>query len=450
MSQPPRILIVEDDPTFRTLLVDILDGQGYEIVAREDGKTALMLLQRQSFDLVLSDLRLPRMGGLELYRQAADKGIAPPFVLLTAFGTIEEAVSAIKEGVSDFLTKPLKDPETLRVVVRRVLEEHRDKRVLSAFRQQEQAGLPPDEILFAGKAMEPTRKLLLEVAPTQSTVLITGESGTGKELAARLIHRLSNRAAGPFVALNCAAIPDALLESELFGHERGAFTGASQARCGKFELAAGGTLFLDEVAELPLALQAKLLRVLQERVFERVGGEREIKADIRVVVATNRHLPDEVRERRFREDLYYRLHVFPIELPPLRERRDGLPRLAEYLVHKAASASGLSDKQIDPKAMEQLVRYAWPGNIRELQNVLERAVILSREVITLHELPMSNLVTDQPASGEVREKTLRETERLAILEALAGCGDNRRLAAEKLGISKRTLQYRLKEYGLVE
>lgn len=452
MSNTARILLVEDDATFRSLLTAILEDEGYELTEREDGKAALMTLQRQSFDLVLTDLRLPGLNGLELFRTATAQGIAPPFVLLTAFGTVEEAVAAIKEGVADFLTKPLKDPDTLRTLVRRILTNGMQQRSLIVLKDRDAAGLPPEDVLFAGQAMQQVRSLIADVAPTQATVLITGESGTGKELAARAIHQSSQRSAAPFVALNCAAIPETLLESELFGHEKGSFTGATQARQGKFELASGGTIFLDEIGELPFALQSKFLRVLQERVFERVGGSREIRADVRIVAATNRDLLEEVKERRFREDLYYRLNVFPVQLPSLRERRDGLPLLVGYLLQRAAGQTSRGVPLVDPKAMDALAGYGWPGNIRELQNILERAVILSKGQLTLAELP-ETLRHPAPAAAVTvtsGDGSLRERERAAILEALATCGDNRRMAAEKLGISKRTLQYRLKEYGLVE
>jgi len=449
MTQAARILLVEDDSTFRSLLVTILEDQGYETVEKEDGKAALMALRRHSFDLVLSDLRLPGLGGLELYRAATAEGLAPPFILLTAFGTVEEAVSAIKEGVADFLTKPLKDPETLRTLVRRTLDNDNRLRSLTVLKQREASGLPPDGVLFAGQVMAALQRMMVEVATTQATVLLSGESGTGKELAARYIHRTSQRSEGPFVALNCAAIPETLLESELFGHEKGAFTGAAQARQGKFELAAGGTLFLDEIGELPLCLQSRFLRVLQERVFERVGGSRQIHADVRVVAATNRDLAEEVRSRRFREDLYYRLNVFPIRLPALRERKDGLSLLVDFLLSQAVVQTGRAVRGIEPAAMARLLQYHWPGNIRELRNVIERAVILCKGEVTLTDLPdnvrMLSAVGDGGESG-----SLREQERAMILQTLEGCGNNRRLAAEQLGISRRTLQYRLKEYGLVD
>ena len=449
MTNQATILVIEDDPTFRSLLVAILEDEGYGIVEEEDGKQALLALRRRSFDLVLSDLRLPGMEGLDLFRSAKAEGIAPPFILLTAFGTVEEAVSALKEGVTDFLTKPLKDPDALRTLVRRTLENRRRELTLTVLKERELAGLPPEEVLFAGAAMAEARRLIGNVADTPASVLISGESGTGKELAARMIHLASQRRDAVFVAINCAAIPENLMESELFGHEKGAFTGATQARPGKFELAAGGTLFLDEIGELPLALQAKLLRVLQERTFERLGGRREIRADVRIVAATNRDLEAEIRERRFREDLYYRLNVFPIHLPPLRERRDGLPILTEYLVLRAAQQIGRAVSLVEPEVHAAFADYDWPGNIRELQNVIERAVILSSGRITLSDLPeLIRRPVKQPSV--TTDGSLQDREREAILEVLAQCDGNRRLAAERLGISKRTLQYRLKEYGLVD
>ena len=449
MTNQATILIIEDDATFRSLLVAILEGEGYDIVEEKDGKQALQTLRRRSFDLVLSDLRLPGMEGLDLFRQAKAEGIAPPFVLLTAFGTVEEAVSALKEGVTDFLTKPLKDPDALRTLVRRTLDNRRRELTLTVLKEREASGLPPEEVMFSGAAMAETHRLIANVADTPASVLITGESGTGKELAARMIHLAGRRRDAVFVAVSCAAIPETLMESELFGHEKGAFTGATQVRPGKFELAAGGTLFLDEIGELPLAVQAKLLRVLQERTFERLGGSREIRADVRIVAATNRDLAAEVHEKRFREDLYYRLNVFPIHLPPLRERRDALPILTGYLVSRAARQIGRAISHVEPEVHAAFSGYDWPGNIRELQNVIERAVILSSGRITLNELPE---LIRRPAAPPpvINDGSLQDRERAAILEVLTQCAGNRRLAAERLGISKRTLQYRLKEYGLTE
>ncbi|MCK9362674.1 MAG: sigma-54 dependent transcriptional regulator [Syntrophales bacterium] len=449
MTNQATILIIEDDPTFRSLLVAILEDEHYEVVEEKDGLQALLALRRRSYDLVLSDLRLPGMEGLDLFRAAKAEGLTPPFILLTAFGTVEEAVSALKEGVIDFLTKPLKDPDALRTLVRRTLESRRRELALTALRDREVAGMPPEKVLFAGTAMAKVRRLIANVAETPASVLISGESGTGKELAARIIHLASPRHDAGFVAINCAAIPENLMESELFGHEKGAFTGATQARPGKFELAAGGTLFLDEIGELPLALQAKLLRVLQERTFERLGGLREIRADVRIIAATNRNLATEIREKRFREDLFYRLNVFPIQLPPLRERRDGLPILTEYLALRADRQIGKAVSVVESEVHAAFANYDWPGNIRELQNVIERAVILSSGRITLSDLP-ELIRWPLKQSLVVTDGSLQEREREAILEMLARCGGNRRLAAERLGISKRTLQYRLKEYGMTD
>ena len=442
-----RILIVEDDPTFLGLLTAILEDAGHEVTQAGDGAEGLIKLKRESFDLVLTDLKMPGMGGIELFRASRADSSAPPFVLITAFGTVEEAVTAIKEGVSDFLTKPLKDPDSLRTLVQRLLEHNRMERRLEALDEADLAGLPPLDILFAGRSMQEVRRLAGEVAATEATVLIGGESGTGKELLARYLHLTSPRKAGPFVAVNCAAIPENLLESELFGHERGAFTGASAARQGKFEMASGGTIMLDEIGEMPLAMQAKLLRVLQERSFERVGGNKVMRANVRVLAATNKDLGREAAAGRFREDLYYRLNVFPITLPSLRDRRDALDELAAFFVRLHARSMGKKLSGIAAPALKALRSYSWPGNIRELQNVIERAVILARGEVTAAELP-ELIRSGHDAAPREDGGILKEAEREAIVAALKAASGNRRLAADRLGISRRTLQYRLKEYGL--
>lgn len=440
-----RIMIVEDDQTFRGLLAAILEDAGHEITQAGDGADGLAKLKQGSFDLVLSDLKMPKMDGIELFRASRNLPSAPPFVLLTAFGTVEEAVEAIKEGVSDFLTKPLKNPGTLRNLVEQLLEVHRRDQLMAIQDEGELTGLPPLDILFAGVAMQEVHRLAGEVASTEATVMIGGESGTGKELLARYLHLTSQRKAGPFVAVNCAAIPENLLESELFGHERGAFTGASVARQGKFEAAAGGTIMLDEIGEMPLAMQVKLLRVLQERKLQRVGGNKEICTDVRVLSATNKDLAKESAAGKFREDLYYRLNVFPIKLPPLRDRMDVLQDLAGFFVRMNARSMGKKLTGIAAPAMKALRSYNWPGNIRELQNVIERSVILARGEITIAELPEGIRLAHD---GMPREEggILKEAERDAIEAALKATVGNRRLAAERLGISRRTLQYRLKEY----
>jgi DNA-binding NtrC family response regulator len=441
------ILIVEDDAVFRELVTTILDNAGYTVATACDGGEGLRRIQRERFDLVLCDLKMPVRSGLELYRATRSEPSAPLFIFITAFGRVEEAVAAIKEGAFDFLSKPLKDPASLLETVGRALEQVELERMSVSLQETEQAGLPPEELIFAGQAMVNIRKMVQDVARTPATVLLHGESGTGKELIARMIHLASPRKTAPFVPINCAAIPENLLETELFGHERGAFTGAAQARRGKFELAQGGTIFLDEIGEMPQLLQAKLLRVLQERVFERLGGTLQIKADVRVIAASNRDLAREVAEKRFREDLYYRLNVFPITLPPLRERVDAIPHLIRHFCARFSAAAGLRRPiGITSEALALLQQHTWPGNVRELQNIIERAVILAKGEITAAELPVE-LLTALP-SEVPREGILKQREKDTICKALQQFRGNRRQTAEALGISLRTLQYRLKELGL--
>lgn len=442
------ILIVEDDAVFRELLTTILDKAGYTVTSAVDGGEGLRRIQRESFDLVLCDLKMPFRSGLDLFRTTRGEPNSPLFIFISAFGRLEEAVAAIKEGAFDFLSKPLKDPESLLATVQRALEQVELERLTISLKQIEQAGLPPDELIFAGRAMEGIRKLVQDVARTSATVLLHGESGTGKELIARMIHLASPRKAAPFIPLNCAAIPENLLESELFGHERGAFTGAFQARRGKFELAQGGTIFLDEIGEMPQLLQAKLLRVLQERTFERLGGTLQIKTDVRVIAASNRDLAREVADKRFREDLFYRLNVFPISLPPLRERIDAIPQLVRHFCARfSASAGARRPVGITSEALTLLQQHNWPGNVRELQNIIERGVILARGEITTAELPAELRDNIPPAKNGAG--ILKHQERETIRKALQQFRGNRRQTAEALGISLRTLQYRLKELDLL-
>ena len=444
-----RILVVEDDKTFRSFLQTILVDDGHEVLTAEDGLKGLSLLQQENFDLVVTDLKMPGKTGLELFRDSRTDPNPPMFIFITAFGKVDEAVTAMKEGAVDFLTKPLEDPDSLLSLVNRAIESQGRNREYLTLKEAETAGLPPEKLIFAGQTMQTVRKLVHDVASTVANVLIYGESGTGKELVARIIHLLSPRGKSAFVPLNCAAIPENLLESELFGHEKGAFTGAIQARQGKFELAKGGTIFLDEIGEMPLALQAKLLRVLQERVFERVGGSKEIKADVRVIAATNRNLQDEVTQRSFREDLYYRLSVFPIQLPPLKDRADAVSLLADYFLNRFSLQLGKKLKGFDKEALSAMEYYAWPGNVRELQNVVERAVILAQGIIRCDNLPEALLRKPEPVLQDSRD-ALKSVEREMIIKALGRQGGNRRLAAEELGISRRMLQYKLKDYDLLD
>lgn len=441
------ILIAEDDEIFSELLSTILGSAGYTVVTAADGGEGLRRIQRERFDLVISDLKMPVRSGLELFRLVQSEPDPPLFIFITAFGKVEEAAAAVKEGAFDFLSKPLKDPASLLTTVQRALEHVSLQRLAISLKEIEQAGLPPEEMIFAGRAMEIIKKLVKDVSGTPSTVLLYGESGTGKELIARMIHLASPRSNAPFITINCAAIPENLLESELFGHERGAFTGAILSRLGKFELAQGGTIFLDEIGEMPALLQAKLLRVLQERVFERLGGMMQIKADVRVIAATNRNLAIEVTEKRFREDLYYRLNVFPITLPPLRERRDAIAIMVRYFCARFSSASGKRRTVgISEEALGLLEQHRWPGNVRELQNVIERGIILAEREITPDDLPAElQEIQHANSSGEGILKNHEEADIRTSLQAHRG---NRRQTAQALGISLRTLQYRLKELGL--
>ena len=438
------ILVVEDDPGMRSLMVTVLSEEGYRVQAACDGVEGLSKLKAEEPDLVLTDLRLPGLSGIELMREGRKLRPETRWVVVTAYGSIAGAVEAMREGASDYLAKPFQSPEELRLVVRRVLREADAERTISLLSEELGRHAPPLETIFLGEKMQRVLKLVRNVAPTPATVLVSGPSGTGKELVARAIHALSPRKAKPFVAVHCAALAETLLESELFGHERGAFTGAVAARRGRFELADGGTLFLDEVGEIPGHVQVKLLRVLQERQVDRVGGTRPIGVDVRIVAATNKDLRAEVAARRFREDLYYRLNVFPIELPGLADRRDAILPLARYFADRFARSFGKKAVSFTTAAEEALQSYEWPGNIRELQNVIERAVILAPGEIDSRHLNLEPAAEGAPAAGGLLAAVERET----IQKVLREVGGNRRQAAKLLGISLRTLQYRIKEYGL--
>jgi DNA-binding NtrC family response regulator len=423
--------------------VDVLVAEGYRVEGAADGTAGLALLEREAWDLVITDLKMPGIDGLALLTRGRASRPEAQWIVITAYGSVETAVGAMKAGATDYLMKPFKDPEELRRVVRRALREAEAETRIGLLSEELGRDFPPLELIFLGAAMEQMQPLVRDVAPTTATVLLSGASGTGKEVIARVIHAWSPRRDKPFVAVNCAALAESLLESELFGHERGAFTGAVAARKGRFELAEGGTLFLDEIGEIAPSVQVKLLRVLQERVVERVGAARPLPVDVRVIAATNRDLKGLVAEGKFREDLYYRINVFPLRLPSLAERRDAILALADHFRVKSAARLGKRSGAFSAAAEEALLRYPWPGNIRELQNVIERTVILARGEIEPGDL---NLEAEAPcpSGGGV----LKELEREAIAAALRKAGGNRRQAAEELGISLRTLQYRLKEYGL--
>jgi DNA-binding NtrC family response regulator len=438
------ILIVDDEPAQRQLLSAILDNL-YAVSSAADAGEAKRLLEKRSFDLVITDERMPGASGLELITWVKENTPEIPIIVLTAYGSIQTAVEAIKLGAQNYLIKPLKNPEELRLTVARTLSEQSLKNQSLLHRAESELRFPPD-IIARSEAMRQVLEFAEKVAPQPTTVLLSGESGTGKEVVARFIHRRSPRNEAPFVAINCAALTDTLLESELFGHERGAFTGAAQTKRGLFELAHGGTLFLDEIGEMSVNLQAKLLRALQEQCFERVGGIRAISVDVRVVAATNRDLQKAIEEKTFREDLYYRLNVFPIHLPPLEERREDILPLAEHFMNKISARMGRSPRPFSQEVKRLFIGYNWPGNVREIQNAIERALIVSQSpVIQPEDLPLQLSKDTDSASQPV---TLSQIEKAAIIAALSRNHGNRQETADQLGISLRTLQYRLKEYGV--
>jgi two-component system response regulator FlrC len=435
------ILIADDEEGIREYLCDALELDGHETQAAEDGLSALNHLHARSFDLLITDLRMPgSLNGIDLLRTAKAEMPELEVIVLTAHGTVETAVEAMKLGAFDYLQKPVSSPAELRLLVGRALEHRRLLSQVAASRETE--SLPP--LSYGDPAMTPVVRAVEKVAPTNATVLLLGESGTGKEVVARTIHRRSQRRDGPFVAVNCAAISATLMESEIFGHEKGAFTGAAAARRGRLELAEGGTFFLDEIGELKPELQAKLLRVLQERRFERVGGTRTLSADVRWIAATNRDLSASIRDGDFREDLYHRLAVFPIQLPPLRSRPVDIPPLAAALLARIGAELGKPGLRLEEEAISRLAAAPWPGNVRELANRLERAAILAEgNTIRADDLDLSDV--SRVADGAA---TMADIERLAIQRTLSEVGGNRRLAAERLGIGLRTLYDKLRRYDL--
>ena len=437
------ILVLDDDRGFRGLLSTILRGEGYQVEEAATLTLAKHLGTERQYHLILSDLRLPDGDGLEALRHFREASPETPVIVITAFASVETAVEAMKLGAADYLGKPLSSPDELRLLVRRTLDARRAAHETAALREEIETRFACNHFLTRDPKMRAVMEMARKVAETDATVLLLGESGTGKEVLARCLHLNSKRADRAFVPVNCAALSPTLIESELFGHEKGSFTGAMAQHVGRFERAHGGTIFLDEIGELDGHLQAKLLRVLQEKTFERVGGTRLISADVRVLAATNRNLAERVAAREFREDLYYRLSAFPLQLPPLRERPADIPLLAEHFLHRAAAALGRPVPKVSPEALLALRGYTWPGNARELENVMERAVILASQAITPADLPFTDLAPRRPV-------TLAEIEQQAILSALRENGNNRTHAAAQLGISLRTLQYRLKEYGFSE
>ena len=444
-----HVMVVDDERTQLEFVGGFLGKAGFEVVLMENSRRALERFRKEPFDLVLTDQRMPEMSGVDLLKQcrAVDPEVA--VIIMTAYGSIETAVSAMKEGATDYLTKPL-NLEELLLRIERVKRSHQLVRENTELREALQERHRIEGVIGESGEMQEVLDLVRRVAPSDATVLLRGESGTGKELIAKAIHYASTRKNGPLVKVNCAALPETLLESELFGHEKGAFTGAFAMRKGRFEIADKGTLFLDEIGDLPAHLQAKLLRVLQEKEFERVGSNHAINSDVRIITATHGDLEQLMRDGSFREDLYYRLNVVTIILPPLRERRQDLSALIDYFLRKFAEKNGKTIQGFSHEARDALLRYDYPGNVRELENLVERAIVLTRDdVIRLGELPLTIKETRASTDDQTNLSAVVEgMERRMIVDALSAAGGVQTKAAESLGISERALRYKLRKYGL--
>ena len=453
MKSKGRVLVVDDDQAHRTMLRTLVSGWGYEIGEADDGDTAIQMVHGRPYDLILMDIRMIKVSGLEALAEIKVYNPAIPVIIMTAYSSVETAVEGLKKGAYDYLTKPL-DFDELRLAMERAMDHSHLKEENRLLRETLGTQFDYRNIIGRSTAMVKLLETVAQVAPSEATVLITGESGTGKELIAGAIHFNSPRKAGPFVKINCAALTETLLESELFGHEKGAFTGAHRRREGRFLLADGGSLFLDEVSAMSLAMQVKLLRVLQEREITRVGGEEVIKVDVRVIAATNKDLIQEIEENRFREDLYYRVNVVALNVPRLREREEDIPLLTQHFLGMFAEKNQKKIKGLTPQAMDRLLKYEWPGNVRELMNAIERAVVLSRsEYLDQEDLPMVVKDEDSEGLGLLTESAvpadlpLDEVEKATILKTLEACGGNKSEAARRLGITRKTLHKKLKKYG---
>jgi len=444
------ILVVDDDQNIRKVLRELLDKEGFNVLTASDVDKALPFIDIQDLDLIVTDLKMPGKSGMDLLTLCHEKRPAVPVIMITAFGNVEAAVTAMKKGAYDFITKPFDENELLNVIEKAISESEMNKELISTYFDKETHF---SQIIGKTPMIQQVLQMVQKIAPTDSTVLITGETGVGKELIALEIHSGSQRRNHPFVKVNCAAIPETLLESDLFGHEKGAFTGAVTTKPGRFEIAHKGTILLDEIGEMPLHLQAKLLGVIQDKSFDRVGGVKTIKVDTRIIAATNQDLQSAVQSGKFRSDLFYRLNVVPIHIPPLRERKDDLIPLVGYFLKKFIGKYLKKINNVSPEIMATFSNYDWPGNIRELENVLERMVLMSEtDTLTLDQLPAEI----RGAISTVEASTLKEkvdtisqmTERQMIIDALNKTNQNRTKAAKLLGISRRTLQNKIKEYSL--
>ncbi|HET6277912.1 MAG TPA: sigma-54 dependent transcriptional regulator [Candidatus Polarisedimenticolia bacterium] len=446
-----RILIADDEETARNSLGQILTDDGYQTYLAADGKEALRLVAQEAPDILLTDLRMPGMDGQEVLSRIRQGYPEVAVVVMTAHGTIRSAVRALREGAEDYLTKPI-DVEELEHLLERLLKRKRLADETRMLRERLDDKYRFENIIGRSPEMLEVFRLVEQVAPSQASCLVTGESGTGKELIAQALHQRSPRRDAPFVKVSCAALPETLLESELFGHERGSFTGAISRRSGRFEVAAGGTVFLDEIGDVPLGMQVKLLRFLQERQFERIGGNVTLTVDVRVIAATHRDLPSLVREGKFREDFYYRLNVIEIPLPPLRSRSQDIPLLVDFFVRRFAANNAKEVDSVTDETLAALTGYAWPGNVRELEHAIERAVVLSRgnqlDLSLFPVLPAPAPEAEQGSGPLVPGATLEEIEREAIMRTLESVGGSTSRAAAILKISPRTIQYKIKQYRL--
>jgi two-component system, NtrC family, response regulator AtoC len=451
-----RILIVDDELNMRLVLKAMLTKEGYEVFVAEDGLAALDVLKTTDIATIVTDLKMPRLDGMGLLNRVAQEYPSLPIIIITAYGTVNTAVDALKKGAFDYITKPF-DQDDLRNVIRKAIltREFNQDEVIMSGEDIDRFG-----IVGASQKMLDIYETIRQVAPATTAVLLTGETGTGKELIAHAIHRNSPRKDNPFIKINCGAITEHLVESELFGYEKGAFTGAVVTKPGRFELAHTGTIFLDEIGDLPRDMQVKLLHVLQDQEFERVGGVRTIKIDVRVIAATNRNLLQEVKEGRFREDLYYRLNVFPIHLPPLRERPADILPLMDYFLEKCNQKLGRTVRQVDSRIMALFTRYSWPGNVREMENILERLILMARDnQIALEDIPLEikyaldgpapapEISSDRPLKALVKDHT-EEMEKQLIAKILDECGQNVTKTAQQLGFSRKGLQLKMIKYGL--
>ncbi|PLX48252.1 MAG: DNA-binding response regulator [Desulfobulbaceae bacterium] len=454
------ILIVDDEPNYLIVLQELLEEEGFEILTAHNGEDALQICKDNDLDLVLTDMQMPGMGGMELLSSIKKRTPQLPVIMMTAFGEIEKAVAAMQAGSFNFLTKPFKNDELL-ANINKAIEHHAVLQENIRLRSEVKQRCDFAGMIGKNRIMQDIYSLIEKVAPTPTSVLITGESGTGKELIARAIHCNSNREDGPFISVNCAALPDSLLESELFGHEKGAFTGAVSLRKGRFERADGGTLFLDEIGEMPLTLQAKLLRIIQEKTFERVGGSSELAVDVRIIAATNKDLKEEVEQGNFREDLYYRLNVLNIHVPPLRERMDDIPLLTLHFVEKFSQQLGKPDLTISDESISFLSSLTWEGNIRELENTIERASILCNNNIIQPEDVQPDVISspepeldahfniDEIFKPDIRlPDILNALEKKMIIRAMEQADYIQTKAAGSLGITKSLLQYKMKKFGI--